>query len=224
MSNTLKFMKLDLYIIKPYFTVKVMLLLIFIIGITTFSTKDITFSTVFVMFFATIFTSYTFSVGETYSIDVLYEILPISKRNVVVGRYLFSNAMNVVFALLAVLIAMLISAIGIKGFETDGFVLTVFVGFFIFSLFQAIQLPIFFKFGYTKAKLLTYLPIVCIPVALLIFNGIVGIESLSPVLSKFAEWCMNNTMWVIVMYAVSWALIMFCSWGLSYKFYKKREF
>ena len=90
MSNTLKFMKLDLYAIKPYFSLKTIIILIVVLAVTTIGTNNSAFTTGFLMLFATVFTSYTFAIEETSSMDILYGILPISKKNIVVGRYIFA--------------------------------------------------------------------------------------------------------------------------------------
>jgi hypothetical protein len=86
--------------------------------------------------------------------------------------------------------------------------------------FQAIQLPIYFKFGYTKARMLSILPFFAILAGTMLFMNISdagrGISQLFPDLAS------SNL--ILPLVAVALLAIVLISYKLSAGFYTKREF
>lgn len=119
--------------------------------------------------FVLIINTNIFAIQEKNGLDRLYVSLSISQRNMVMGRYIFLF-LNFVFAYFVVLIVGVIASIfhsqSIAGKDLA-------VGFCIscllFSVVSAMQLPIFFKIGYTKGKYLSLIPFFVVVMSLLIF-------------------------------------------------------
>jgi hypothetical protein len=170
------------------------------------------------MLFASLYATTPFSAGGENSLDVLYASLSIEKSNVVMGRYLFALIINALSALFGC-----IFSVGVSGmprtdtYNQSPFVIpiTMIVMFLMCGLIQAIQLPLFFKMGYKKARFFTYLPFVAV-FLLIIFAQASGNSK-----SSFILWCESNKHWTALIVITAWFGIMFLSYLVSLLFYKK---
>ncbi|OAN26853.1 hypothetical protein A4X17_09755 [Plantibacter sp. H53] len=95
-------------------------------------------------------------------LDTLYGILPVSRSTVVVGR----AGSIVVFALLASAIAFAVTLLmaGVRGASLDWGLLLVIqaVAVAFVGLSASIQLPVLFRIGYTRGRLISYAPALAI--------------------------------------------------------------
>ena len=85
-------------------------------------------------------------------------------------------------------------------------------------------MPIYYKFGYTKAKFLTYLPLMAFPAATIVVSTLVDESTLIPLVTNAMAWIEANIALTAVFAVVLWAGMMLLSAALSYKLYKTREF
>jgi len=223
MNKSLRVAKLDFITIKPYLTWKALLVLIAIFVFVCYGTKEVTFLITMAMMYSITFASYPFAMEERNSIDMLYATLPITKRNIVKGRYIFTLTLNLVMMLLAFIVSILILNLFNIDFDVKGGLWTCIFSFVIFSLLESIQLPLYFKLGYSKAKILVYLPFV-------VFSAIVFFIALKAKEGKVAEFFENISIWfdankfyTFLFGLIIWLAIMFFSLSLSSRFYEKRE-
>ena len=225
MNKLFSFVRLDFFTVKPYFTVKNLLIYAVVaIFLTTMSGNISSGMSVGIML-GTMFISYPFAVGEKSNMDALYATLSLNRKTVVTGRYLFAFAFNLCAVLFSVVFA--IAGILVSGAAglTMGKGEILLVGILlaaIFIIIQAIQLPFFFKMGYTKAKFLSLVPFVAIMTGYMVFmtaskdNGIVN---------QIEGFLIRLTSGALVGLAVlALFFICFLSYRLSLSFYKKREF
>ena len=96
--------------------------------------------------------------------------------------------------------------------------------FIVFSVIQAVQLPIYFKLGYTKAKLLAYLPFVVIPATALVSANFIKTDFITAHLSGISGWLSNNFTASVILGIFIWLAFIIISYLLSLLFYKKRDF
>ena len=225
MSKLFSFVRLDFITVKPYFTVKNLLIFAVVaIFLTTMSGNVSSGMGVGIML-GTMFISYPFAVGEKSNMDALYTTLSLNRKTVVAGRYLFALAFNfcaVLFSIVFAIVGIFMSGAFGLDMGTDEILLAGILLAAIFIVIQAIQLPFFFKMGYAKAKFFSLVPFVALMVGYMTFmtgskdNGIVNqIES---VLARI-------TSGMLVGFATL-ALLFICylSYRLSLSFYIKREF
>ncbi|MEO8094055.1 MAG: ABC-2 transporter permease [Pseudolysinimonas sp.] len=102
----------------------------------------------------------SFAADERAHLDTLYATLPITRRNVVVGRYLALVVMYLVVALLASIAAIIITLVG---GDSVNFVVLAAVNvaaFLVFAVSVAVQLPFFFSVGSTRARPMIFIPAV----------------------------------------------------------------
>ncbi len=220
MNKTLSFVKLDFLALKPYRRSLFYLVgLGLVLGVAFKSVS--TLSSMFMVGLLLVMT-YPFAIAEKNSTDKLYATLSLKRKNVVIGRYVF-----VMLAVLAGMLIVLCESVLISVFfrlemAVNELLFTLCVLGFIISATVSIQYPLFFKLGYTKAKVFTYLPLILAAV-------LVGVlPSISKSVSDF-DWdtfltTLSHT--PLLMYgapvAVSLALLA-VSCAISCGLYEKRD-
>lgn len=93
-----------------------------------------------------------FAIQEKNNLDRLYGSVSVSLHDIVLGRYMFL-LLNYLLSILAVIVLHLaISLYHNTEITTSNIFLGVSLSFLVFSAITGIQIPLFFKMGYTKAK------------------------------------------------------------------------
>jgi hypothetical protein len=226
MNKLLAFVRLDFMSIKPYFPLTSLLIFAALALFLTRMSGGVSLSIGVGMMLGTIFVSYPFIVGEKNNMDALYVTLSVSRKTVVLGRYVFTLAIDLC-TILAVLILSSCGLLAVRGLNiADGTVMggvltaadiAALVALMAFT--QAVQLPIYFKFGYTRAKFLRILPFAAIVAGYAALSeakkGWPGsVENIINVLSNH----------VISMAVLALVLVIAASIALSLAFYQRREF
>jgi len=224
MNKAMSFIRLDFITVKPYLTLKN---LIIFFGVTLYMTivsSNATGAIGILMAFAALYASYPFAIGEKSSIDVLYTTLSIKRDTVVLGRYLFALSLDLFAGLFALTLSFVVLTIMQKGFSLIESLLTVFALFFVFSIIQAVQLPIYFKLSYTKAKFLAYLPFLVLPLMILSFTNFLSDIFSAEWINGLLDWFSANTLATALAVGGIWLVIMGVSYKISLSFYRKRDF
>ncbi|MDR2700725.1 MAG: ABC-2 transporter permease [Nitrososphaerota archaeon] len=225
MTNLKNFIQLNFMTAKPYFTVKTLLIISMVILFQAIMTGSV-FSEIGVgALLGTLFMGYPFASAEKNNLDTLYATLSIKRKAVVAGRYLFALLLNGGTILFAFVLASAglyfvgavgfsYSSIGVSQIEPWIMLAAMFIGI------QAIQLPIYFKVGYAKAKFLSIVPFVALIAGYFMFLNVSDVSA-GPIgfFDKLAVTGLVVPAIVVVLVG-----IMFISYGLSAGFYKKREF
>ncbi|MBU5668523.1 ABC-2 transporter permease [Peptoniphilus sp. MSJ-1] len=214
MSEIKKILKLDWVTTRPYFTIKNLLVMIFLCAILFFSTKNPLTTVSMPLIFAILYSSYPFLVGEDAGIDALYRIFGIKSKNVVLGRYIFSVFLYIGFALFGLLVALVLFLLGnkINASEVLG---SYGIYTIIYLLIVNFQYPFFFKLGYQKARLVAM-------VGIFLFGGIAG-----ALFAGFSELILSlsqNPTVLIIAGLVMIAIIFAISINFSIRFYRKKDF
>ena len=229
MSKLKSFVGLDFVTIRPYFTAKSLLMYAAVAVFMSVVSGGIASGAMIGVMFGTIFMGYPFALGEKSNLDALYATLSLSRKAVVLGRYLFTLVIN----LCVVVIALALSAVGVTissviSESTEYGIITAEALWILvavaaaFIILQSLMLPVYFKLGYTKAKFFTMVPFV----ALMIGN--VAVSSFakdSDIISRIIESisAMNSGLLAVCAVLVL-CFVVFISYRLSLAFYRKREF
>lgn len=231
MNKLQSFVRLDFMTVKPYLTVKNLLLFAATALILTAMYSDISSGMGVGMLIGTLLVGYPFAAGEKCNLDALYPTLSVGRKTVVLGRYVFSLVFNlcaVLFSIALAAAAMLaVHAFG-WGFGTEpgtgnpldaALVLSA-----VMIVIQAIQLPMYFRLGYTKARTLAIVPFAAMMAGYLAFavtsSGLLELGTADALaLAKLLE-----TGLVIPAAVAAVLLIVTISYLLSLRFYRKREF
>lgn len=175
------------------------------------------------MTFAALSVSYPFAVGESNGIDTLYTTLAIGRGTVVSGRYLFALTFDIGAGILAYVSSFAASALTKVAFEPTEALVTILALFVVFSVIQAVQLPIYFKLGYAKAKFLAYVPFVGFALLSVLLGNLLGADPASSQAGLFV-WLAANPVLAAALGVAVWLGMMLLSYRLSLAVYKKRDF
>jgi hypothetical protein len=107
--------------------------------------------------------SYPFIISERAHLDTLYAVLPLTRRSLVLGRYVWALAPFVATAGVAIPVSLLFARL--ENVPLGGYVLAdvVAVSWALFALNISIQFPLFVRFGFTRAGMLgTTVPIIMV--------------------------------------------------------------
>ncbi len=172
MNDTLKAARLDFALIKPYmknicFT---MALPVAIAAINRSLMTGVSFAMCLIAMTA----GYPFSVSEKSGMDRLYGILPISKKHLVFGRYLYTCSTG----LLAFLFSMIVHPLVLRALgeiiQPAEIYLAAVLGVFMFTLYTVFQLPGYYRFGFINGKIFMYIPVVGFLAVILFLSKLVG--------------------------------------------------
>lgn len=223
MIKALKFVRLDFITVKPYLTLK-NLIIFLIVPIILILSSDVGASVISMfMMFAAMYVGYPFAVGEKSDIDALYTTLSIGRGTVVLGRYLFALVFNLSAMVLACIYLFVVFTIMQRNFDILESLAVALVSFIIFSIIQAIQLPIYFKLGYAKAKMLAYLPFIGFFVVIYAFTKLVSTNYMSQI-AAFINLVAANSFFAAAVGIIIWLGIMVISCMVSITLYKKQDF
>lgn len=222
MDKIMKFVKLDFITIKPYMTLKNLLIYGGIIVVLAVANRTASMALMVVMWFSLIFSTYPFAVGDQNGIDALYMILGLERKLVVRGRYSFLILMDIMGVVLALVTYLVLALVLQEPFAWAEALTSIAAIILVLSFGQFFQYPIFFKNGYTKAKWLAYFPFVLIGAAsLLIINLGNAFPNMTENIVTFVE---GNAGLSIIGLFVFWVLTFTISYRISCKVYEKREF
>lgn len=220
MSKALSFVRLDLLTIRPYLSLKNLILLLAVAVFVSLSTGSASTVVGIVTVYGTIYASYPFAVGEQNGIDALYCALAIGRRSVVVGRYLFALLMCLAFAAGALVLSGITALVQQSAFALGEAALTALLSVLIFAVILSVQLPLFFKLGYTRAKMVTYVPLMGFPLLIILVSRLLGTEALTGMATSIEA----HGLLYLAVAVVAVAAIMLVSCRLSTRFYTQRDF
>ena len=216
--NAIKVLKLDLLSIKPYLTIKNLIILIGLGSLYGVLSENPAFVLATVQMFAVLFSGYPFMVGEESGIDPLYKLFSISSKDVVIGRYLLATVSVIIMLVAGVVMAMLI---GIAYPMEDLFyslLLAVPCIGLISLIIIFIEYPIYFKYGYKKGKTLTAVPM------LLLAIGAVCSTYFNESLKSILQFLVINPVVAMGIICIIFFVIAVISLKLSHKLYANRDF
>jgi ABC-2 family transporter protein len=129
-------------------------LMVFVLDVIVFAYKPATLLPALVLLFTATVAAHPFSVADKSGLDTLYAVLPLSRRCVLYGRYTWALASFLVTAIVGTALTVLFARVQSVPLDarTLGTVLT--LSWALFAVNVAIQFPLLFRFGYTRASVL----------------------------------------------------------------------
>jgi hypothetical protein len=222
------FIRLDFGTIKPYLTLKNLLIFGAVAMFLSAVNGSVPMSLGIGFMLGTLFTGYPFAIGEKCNLDALYTTLAVDRKTVVLGRYLFVLLLNMGCVLFSVVFA----ALGVFGTRALGVLqggggasigaIALLSG--VLLLVQMVQLPMFFQMGYTRAKFMSVLPFALIMGAFAAFTTLAQESGIAAGLSDALQGLFGNEASLVVIVAAALALITLCSYRWSVSAYGKRAF
>ncbi|MGO3751716.1 MAG: ABC-2 transporter permease [Peptoniphilaceae bacterium] len=216
--NALKVFKLDILSIRPYLTIKNLIILIGLGTLYGALSKNPVFVMVTAQMFAMLFSGYPFMVGEEDGIDPLYKLFSIDPKDVVKGRYLLATVAVIIMLVIGVILAIIIGFVwSIENLLYMLLYTTPITGFIVLTIIF-IEYPIYFKYGYKKGKTLASMPMLLLAICAVCY-AYFG-EYFKPIL-KFIT--INKFAGMGLIFGTFFILLLI-SLRFSNKLYSKRDF
>jgi hypothetical protein len=225
MNKAFSFTKLDFITVKPYLTMRTIILFAVMSLFFSVMNGNTMIAIGMGIIFAPMFLSYPFALGEKTNMDALYVTLDADRETVVIGRYLFALAIDFLAIAFALAVGLIGSAIYVlmgndaATISISPMLILVLAAALI--LLEAIQLPIYFKMPYSKAKIVTITSLGIVGGLFGLIAGGIGGGLIDP--AAFENIFTSPVLTVLIILAVL-AIAVIISYSLSLKFYGKRDF
>ena len=215
MSGYMKMTKLDFVTMKSQYWAYLSLLLIIALFWTMGSSVTLLCYTA--SWFIALFSQVVFSLQEKNKLDYLYGSVCINVKDIVLGRYIFTF-LNFIVSLIAVLMLYFVTAL----FQNEGWQITdiavgVSLSFLVVSIITGVQMPMYFKMGYTKARIWAMVPFMTVMFLMALF------KPLTHLLSGTITFMQSHQGVLIIDGIVVGVIIQFISYRVSVAAYRRRR-
>lgn len=169
-----------------------------------------------------------FFYGEKSNMNAWYVTLGISRKNVVLGRYISSFLFAIATTIIGLVYGYLVSvAANLMGFgnpelakiDMTVVLLCALVAILFALLDFAITLPIYFALGYQKGQYAAIIPYIVLCVAGGVAMGFVSDKGLG-----ILSYIVTHLWWIMLVMTIVFVLIYIASCLLSVKLFERREF
>ncbi|KNY29804.1 ABC-2 transporter permease [Pseudobacteroides cellulosolvens] len=221
MMKAVNVVRIDILTVKPY--MKLFLLLIAVGLLFGMGNKEPYVIPPMFMIWASFFVAYPFSIGEKNSLDRLYGTFALKRKDIVAGRYifsLFSAILSMIFAILSVYVS---SVFIKKDIEIEALLFVVCFGFLMFAAVISFQIPMYFKVGYTKARVLTYLPLMLIGFAAPMISLIPSDSTVGRLFSDIGKILEEKTYMAYAIFLGASIIVLYISYLISSRIYEKKD-
>ncbi|WP_413320285.1 ABC-2 transporter permease [Agrococcus sp. 1P02AA] len=133
-------------------------------------------------FIASLTVSTPFLGDERGQLDTLYGVMPVSRRTVVVGRALAVLAFTLAAFALALVVTLAVAATRGSMPAAEILILAFAVAFAFVGLSMSIQLPVLFRLGYTRGRLIAYAPALAVAAVAWLAQATGALDGASPLL------------------------------------------
>lgn len=210
MTNTAKMIKLDIITIKSFYMSY--LVILFIIAFFSFMGNSAITVGITCAWTMAIMSSTIFSIEEKNNLKRLYGILSINSKNIVSGRYLFVLFHFILAIIVAVPLTLYIATFRNLSLNLKEVLSGISFGFLLFSLITSIQIPIYYKLGYTKGRFWTMIPFVLLLIPFII-------PSFTKSFSQIIDFLLLNMESLIVICIFAGFILLLISYIVSLSFY-----
>lgn len=156
MNETLKAARLDFSLVRPYMK-NILFTMAFPVVFAVIN-RSLLNGVSFAMSFISMTSGYTFSISEKNGMERLYGILPVSRRHMVIGRYLYTCTMGLLTLMISLIVQpIILYVLGEAVSFVDIFAATI-TGIILFSVFTVFLLPGYYKYGAIKGRLFMFVP------------------------------------------------------------------
>ena len=155
MNNALRFTILETAMQRPYLKthlVPLVLVVAIIVGINPGPLGAISLCSALAM----LAPASAFGLDERARLDTLYAVLPISRKNIVLGRYAGMLILAAALGLLGTVLSIAVTVVRSQAVDATQIAVICCASFLALSLVLGIQLPVYFALGHSRARILNY--------------------------------------------------------------------
>lgn len=171
--GALQVMKLDFFMIRPYIKSSGWILALLIIAVGGFS-SSLTKAVPFVMVFMSMTVSYPFNITDRSGLERLYGSLPVTRRQMVAGRYLYCIFQEALFLFVALLVGTISCFMRNIPFSAQEAAVACVAGLLIYTVCTAVEIPGYYKFGSIKGRMIVAVPFLIMAIISTLFTQSVG--------------------------------------------------
>lgn len=214
MNGAFRIAKLDFFTMKS----QAVLYAIMVLIIVMFSIMDSSIIVSFITgaWFTALMASNIFVIQEKNNLNRLYGSVSVELKDIVLGRYIFAFSNYVISLVTVIAVSLIVSLFRDMFIDVSNILLGFSLSLLIYSIITGIQMPLFFKLGYTKAKIWAVVPF-------LVVMLLVIIPSFITVLSTFIQSVMSNQSMIIAVGIVASCVIQLISYKIAVIAYRKRK-
>jgi len=212
MTGFLRITKLDFFTMKSQFIVYLSLVLVVIMY--GFMGSSVTILCITGAWFVALMSSNIFAIQEKNNLNRLYGSVSVSLNDIVLGRYVFVFLNYIISFFVVIVLHSGFALYQNIGLELTDIMLGFSVSFLVFSTITGIQMPMFFKMGYTKAKIWSMVPFAAVMV-------LVVVPSFVSELSGVIEFMQSNQSILVVVGILASCIIQFLSYQIAVVAYRK---
>lgn len=156
MNGAFRIAKLDFFTMKSQAVLYVIMVLI----VSMFSIMDSSIIVSFITgaWFTALMASNIFVIQEKNNLNRLYGSVSVELKDIVLGRYIFAFSNYAISLVTVIVVSLIVSLFRDMFIDVSNILLGFSLSLLIFSIITGIQMPLFFKMGYTKAKLWSFIP------------------------------------------------------------------
>lgn len=214
MTDSIKFTKLDVFTMKSYFNMNLVLLPV----IMLFSYMGSSTLTLYITcsWFVALMISNVFAIEEKNNLSRLYGTLSIKLRDIVLGRYIFILLNFVLTVFIITILSIVVLFFKSKSIDIQEIILGISTSFLVFSAIVGVQIPIFFKMGYLKARFWSLIPYI-------IVLTLVLMTSLIDKISFVIDFIIYNQGIFSILGLIASFIILVVSYKISFLLYESRR-
>lgn len=168
-----------------------------------------------------------FAVEEKGELNNLYLTLPITRNQIVIGRYALSFAIFIVGVIMGIPIMALSNTISFSKYYigAEGVFIIVAISFLLYSIFNLFMFPILFKLGYQKGKMLGfYIPAILFSVIAAAYYATTLLHGKETITIDFIAFLTDNLILASGAFIILATAVLIISCMFSIKLYSKRSF
>lgn len=207
MNNVLKAAKLDFSLVRPY-TWNLVILMLFPVFFSLMN-PTLVHGVSFTMCFIGMTASYTFTISEQNGMDRLYAILPISRKHMVIGRYLYTCTLGLTPLLITLIVQPIVFRL-VRGMvvTVEEIITAALTGIIMFTVYTALLLPSYYKFGSIKGRLFMLVPLAGYIAVVFLSSDIdfKSVPAISAVLENSAVFIAVTLLMCVIAYTLSIAV------------------
>jgi hypothetical protein len=217
MNNIFQVLKLDYYTVKTSYS---RIIMIYFISILLGLLTQQIISIIVIMIFCVSFSGLAFSIIEKNSCEKLYGILPIHRREIVMGRYLYGFIFGIVNLMISIILAYMITIFSKRQIDTYTLSLSITFAFCYYSFAVSISYPIYYKFSFSKSYMFITMPLYLLILLIAFLSEKTNsIETIGQVLQYFSNHYISFMFYGFILSI----LMLIISAIISYKIFKNSE-
>ena len=217
MNNIWNSIKLDYFILKSSDFRRIAIIVVFALLAGVMS-KDSSLIMGIITMMSGFLMSAIFAVVEKNNLNNLYGILPVEKRETVIGRYLFTIIAGIVIVALASVLSLVVSFIFKDVFNASVFVYWLCGSFLLYCILISMQFPLYFKYDFSKMAAFANMPYI-----IMIIVVVFLIKKHPELFNQTIKFFIQNPYMIWAVGLIGSIVLLGISMFISISLYKNRE-